>query len=270
MISRGRAQSGVSRNVIRQILSPAEVTRYARQIALEGWGRKAQERLKSSRVLIAGAGGLASSTALHLLAAGVGYLRLVDRSRVSLADLNQQTLYRECDLGKAKVAIAERRLKELNPFAQVEGQAKILTEHNACRLAAGCHLLIDATNHPVTGYFLNQAALKSRLPLLHAWVWGLDGYLTTFWPGSGPCLACAFPEASQGNRHSGGSQAALLGPLPGILGALQALEALRLLGGLAPALLGRLLIFKGEGFQFTEKPVTVNPQCLVCRNLQPL
>ena len=189
-------------------LSPAEVTRYARQMALEGWGREAQEKLKSSRVLIAGAGGLASSVALHLLATGVGAIRMVDQSRVTLSDLNHQVLYRELDLGKAKATVAERRLKDLNPFSLVEGQAKNISEHNISLLSANCNLIIDAMNNPAIGYLLNQAAVKFRLPLIQAWVWEMDGRVTTFWPGQGPCLACAFPEASNGNTP------ALLGPLP--------------------------------------------------------
>jgi molybdopterin/thiamine biosynthesis adenylyltransferase len=249
-----------------EILSPAEITRYSRQIALPGWGRQTQERLKSSRILIAGAGGLASTVALSLLAAGVGSLRLVDGARVSLSDLSHQLLYRECDLGKAKVSIAEKRLKELNPFVQVEGQSRTVSENNSSRLASGCDLLIDATNNPSAGYFLNQAALKFRLPLVHAQVWEMNGRLTTFWPGQGPCLVCAFPQTSQGGRPQV-ANSALFAPLPGIFGALQALEALHILGGKLPLLLGRLLLFEGERFQFTEKPISVNQHCLACRSL---
>jgi adenylyltransferase/sulfurtransferase len=244
-------------------LSPAEVTRYARQMALDGWGREAQEKLKTSRVLIAGAGGLASSVALYLLATGVGSIRLVDQSRVTLTDLNHQILYRERDLGKSKAAIAERRLKDINPFCLVEGQSKTISEHNVSRLASGCDLMIDAMNSASAGHLLNQAAVKFRIPLIHAWVWEMQGRLSTFWPGQGPCLACAFPEASTEAKP------ALLGPLPGILGALQSLEALRILGGLGPALLGRLLSFRGDQFMFTEKPIKPNPHCLVCRRLSP-
>jgi adenylyltransferase/sulfurtransferase len=251
-----------------EILSPAELTRYARQIGLEGWGRRAQERLKSCRVFIAGAGGLASAAAVYLLAAGVGSLRMVDRSRVSLADLNQQILYRECDLGKVRTVIAENRLKEINPFVQVECQARVISEFNVCRLVSGCHLLVDATNNPATGYLLNQAALKLRVPLILGRVWEMDGCLATFWPGQGPCLACAFPEASHGGRPTAPGPP-LLGPLPGILGALQALEAARILSGLPPGLLGRLVFFKGEAIQFSEKQVSINPQCLVCRSANP-
>jgi len=239
-------------------LSPAEVTRYARQITLDGWGREAQERLKSSQVLIAGAGGLASATALYLMAAGLGAMRLVDDSRVTLADLNHQVLFRERDLGKPKAVIAERRLKEINPFVTVESHAKALSPHNLQRLAANCHVLIDASNNAGAGSLLNLAAARQQIPLVLAWVWEMTGLLTTFWPGRGPCLACPSLETPS-NRHP-----ALLSPLPGIMGALQALEALRLLGGLGPALLGRVLIFNGNQFNFTEKIIRPNPQCPVC------
>jgi molybdopterin/thiamine biosynthesis adenylyltransferase len=239
-------------------LSPAELTRYACQTSLEGWGREAQERLKSSRVLMAGAGGLGSAAALYLVAGGLGGIRLVDESRVNLADLNHQILFRERDLGKIKATVAEKRLKEINPFATVESRVKALSEPNVFRLAAGCHLLIDASNDPRSGSLLNLVAVRQKIPLVHAWVGEMTGRLTTFWPGHGPCLACASISPPSGQRP------ALLGPLPGIMGSLQALEVLRLLGGLGPALLGRILIFQGDQFTFTEKSLRPNPQCPVC------
>jgi adenylyltransferase/sulfurtransferase len=245
-------------------LSPAEVTRHTRQITLEGWGRKAQEQVKSSRVLIAGAGGLGCAAALYLLSGGVGALRLVDRSRVSLADLGHQVLYREQDLGKAKASVADRRLKELNSFVQVEPMVKALSPHNVVRLASGCQVLIDATNDAPAGLILNQAAVKLSLPLVHACVWGINGRIATFWPGQGPCLACSLSEVSLSGRP------ALLSPLPGILGALQALEALRILGGLGAPLLGRIWCFDGNSFQFTEKTLKPNPNCPACRTPLPM
>jgi molybdopterin/thiamine biosynthesis adenylyltransferase len=227
-------------------------------MALDGWGREAQERLKSSQVLIAGSGGLASATALYLMAGGLGAIHLVDGSRVTLADLNHQVLFRERDLGKAKATMAERRLKEINPFVRVESHVKVLSEHNVFRLAANCDVLIDASNNAEAGSLLNLVAVRQQIPLIHAWVWEMTGLLTTYWPGRGPCLACASLLTPSSSRP------ALLGPLPGIMGALQALEVLRLLGGLGPALLGRVVIFKGEQFTFTEKIIRANPHCPVC------
>jgi molybdopterin/thiamine biosynthesis adenylyltransferase len=239
-------------------LSPAEVTRYALQMTLEGWGREAQERLKSSQILMAGASGLASATALYLLAGGIGTIRLVDDSRISLADLSHQVLFRERDLDKAKATVAEHRLKEINPFVTVASHVKALSEYNVFRLSAGCNLLIDASNNPGAGALLNLAAVRQKIPLVQAWVWEMTGCLATFWPGQGPCLACAFLEPPAPIRP------ALLGPLPGIIGTLQALEVLRILGGMEPGLLGRVLIFKGNEFKFIEKTIRTNPQCPVC------
>jgi molybdopterin/thiamine biosynthesis adenylyltransferase len=227
-------------------------------MALDGWGREAQERLKSCQVLIAGAGGLASATALYLLAGGIGAIRLVDESRVSLADLNHQVLFRERDLGKAKAVVAARHLKEINSFVMVESHVKELTEHNVFRLAAGCNLLIDASNNPEAGFLLNLVAAREQIPLVHAWVWEMTGCLTTFWPSRGPCLSCALIETPSIIRP------ALLGPLPGIIGSLQAFEVQRILGGMGPALLGRVLTFKGTQFKFTEKTIQSNPQCRDC------
>lgn len=243
-------------------LSPAEITRYARQMAVPEWGREAQERVKSARVLIAGAGGVAATAALHLLAGGLGALRLVDGSRVGLSDLYHHLFFRERDLGKAKATVSEPYLKEVNPFALVETKAKTISKFNVSRLTTGCHLIIDAMHNSLAGFLLNQAAVKLRLPMVQAWGWEMHGCLTTYWPGQGPCLACAYPQLSLG------SPPALMGPLPGILGSLQALEALRILGGLGPALLGRQLTFRGDRFQMLEKSIKLNPQCHVCRHLK--
>lgn len=232
-------------------------------MTLDNWGREAQDRVKSSRVLIAGAGGVGSAAAHHLLAAGVGVIRLVDESRVGLSDLSHQIVFRERDLGKPKALVAASCLRDINPFAAVEGQVKAITQHNVARLAAGFHLLLDATHHPTVSLLLNQAAVKFQVPLIHAWVWDLNGRIGTFWPGQGPCLACDFLLGAFT------AQPALLGPLPGLLGALQALEALRILGGLGPALLGRLLIFNGAQFTFTEKTIRRTPNCPFCLRRPP-
>lgn len=232
-------------------------------MSLKEWGREAQERLKSSQILLAGAGGLASATALYLLAGGAGAIRLVDNTRVGLADLNHQVLFRERDLGKAKANVAEQRLKEINPFVMVRSHAKAITENNVFRLASGCTLLVDASNNPRTGALLNQAAVRQKIPLVHAWVWQMTGRMTTFWARQGPCLACAALESPTAFRP------AFLGPLPGIMGTLLALEVLRILGGLEPALLGRVLTFEGNTFTFCDNFIHRNPQCPICGSKSP-
>lgn len=231
-------------------LSPAEITRYAQQLRLPGWGPEAQEKLKLSRVLIAGVGGVGSAAAFYLLGGGVGALRLVDPARVRLSDLSYQVLYREQDLNKAKATVAEKRLKENNSFTLMESWVKTISAHNVFRLSSGCHLILDATNQAAASLILHQAAAKLRIPLVRAWIRDLTGGLTTFCPGPEPCPAAARPETSQGKPPA---PPALLSPLPGILGALQALEAMRILGGQAPALSGRILCFDGNNLQFVDK-----------------
>jgi molybdopterin/thiamine biosynthesis adenylyltransferase len=216
-------------------------------MSLDGWGREAQERLKSSQVLMAGAGGLASAAALYLLAGGLGALRLVDDSRVSLAGLSHQVLFRERDLDRAKATVAEGRLKEINPFVTVASHVKALSQYNVFRLSTGCNLLIDASNNPETGTLLNLAAVRQKIPLVQGWTGEMTGRLT-----------CAWLEPPSPIRP------ALLGPLPGIIGTLLAFEVLRILGGMEPGLLGRVLIFQGHEFKFIDKPLRANPQCPVC------
>jgi len=244
-------------------LSPAEMARYAGQMALEGWGRRAQERLKSSRVFLTGAAGAAGAAAHQLLAAGVGTLRLVDNSRIRLADLSQQSLFRERDLVKAKAAVAEKRLQQVNPFARVEGQVKALSDANVYRLTSGFHLL--GTSETGTAALLNLAAARHRLPLIWSWTWETEARLTTFWPGRGPCLACVPEDVLVPNSPVMPAQS--LGPLPALVGSLMALEGLRVLGGSGPGLLGRLLIFHGRSFQFLEIPLRCRPDCPVCQGL---
>jgi adenylyltransferase/sulfurtransferase len=229
---------------------------------LEGWGQAAQKRLKASRVLIAGGGGLATAAALYLAAAGVGAIRLVDDSKVTLADLSHPLLFRERDLGKARAVAAAEHLRQVNPFVLVESQVRKISAHSLPRLLADCTLILDSMNKPPGEVLLNRAAVKFRLPVVHARVRGMEGHLTTFWPGKGPCVSCAFPEAPSTADLS------LFPPLPGIMGALQTSEALRLLSGQGPAWLGRVLIFKGDTFRFSENDVKINPECHLCGDLK--
>jgi molybdopterin/thiamine biosynthesis adenylyltransferase len=159
-------------------------------------------------------------------------------------------LYREQDLNKAKATVAERRLKEGNSFALLESQVKVVSAHNVFRLASGCHLILDATNQAAASRILHQAAAQLRIPLVHARTRGWAGGLTTFFPGLEPCPVDALPETCPDEPPA---PAALLSPLPGILGALQTLEAMRILGGQAPSLSGRVLYFDGNNLHFTDK-----------------
>jgi molybdopterin/thiamine biosynthesis adenylyltransferase len=234
-------------------------------MSLGPWDRQAQERLKSSRVFLTSAAGAAGVAAHQLLAAGLGALRLVDASRIILGDLSQQTLFRERDLGKAKAAVAEALLSEVNPFSRVECLAKSLSEANVWRLTAGCHLL--AATDARSAQLLHLPAVRHRLPLVCAFTGSTEVRVTTLWPGQGPCLACVAPDRLGPTSLSAAPPA--LAPVAALAGGLMALEALRLLGGAGPALLGRLLIFRVRDCHFSQESLPRRSLCPLCRNIPP-
>ena len=242
-------------------LSPAELTRYEKQLRLADWGLEAQERLKISRVFIAGAGGLVTSAAFSLVAAGVGHLRVVDVRRISLQDLGDQMLYRERDLNKPKVAVLRQRLQEANPFSAIEGLERKITDHNAAKIIQGADLLLADLNGGQTASVLNRAAIKSRIPLILAWTQEMRGFVITLKPGQGLCLDCtSLPERASQSQ-------ALMAPMSTVLGGLMALEALRILSGSGPMLLERLFGYDAELCHCLEEPIKRKKECLVCQRL---
>jgi molybdopterin-synthase adenylyltransferase len=242
-------------------LSPAELTRYEKQLRLADWGLEAQEKLKTSRVFIAGASALVTSAAFSLVAAGVGHLRMVDVRRVSLQDLGDQMLYRERDLNKPKVAVLRQRLREANPFSEIEGLERTISDHNAVKIIQGVDLLLADLNEGQTAAVLNRAAIKSQIPLILAWTKEMRGFIITLKPGQGLCLDCT----SLTERVS--QSQALMAPMSTILGGLMALEALRILGGSGPVLLERLFGYDGDLCHCLEEPIKRKKECQVCQRL---
>jgi molybdopterin-synthase adenylyltransferase len=176
-------------------LSPAEMTRYEKQLSLADWGVTSQEKIKNSTVIIAGAAGLVSAAAFNLVAAGVGHVRIVDSQRVNLQDLGDQMLYRERDLNKSKVAVLRQRLQEANPFSEIDCLERKVSDHNILRIAQGADLLLADLNEQHIASVLNRAAIKIKIPLVLAWVQGMRGYIITLKPGQGLCLECSsLPE----------------------------------------------------------------------------
>ncbi len=241
-------------------LSPAEVTRYEKQLRLADWGLDAQEKIKTSRVFLAGAGGLVTSAAFSLVAAGVGHLRVVDAGRVALPDLGDQMLYRERDLNKPKVSVLRQRLQEANPFSEIEGLERKISDHNAVKITQGADLLLADLNEDQTASVLNRAAIKSQIPLILAWTQEMRGYIITLKPGQGLCLDCtSLTERASDSR-------ALMAPMSSIMGGLMALEALRILGGCGPVLLERLFGYDGDLCHCLEEPIKRRRECLVCHS----
>lgn len=245
-------------------LSPAELSRYDKQLRLPTWGRLAQERLKTGRVFVAGGSSLVATAAFYLVTAGVGHVRVVDQERVTLSDLGDQVLYRERDLNRPKALILQQRLQEVNPFVQVEGLDRKISEHTILKITAQYDLLLANFQEQRQALILNRAALKYRQPLLLGWLQEWRGYLLTLKPGQGRCLACTSLPAAQS-----GSQG-LMAPLNAIIGGIMALEGLRILGGQEPALLERIFGFDGQKYECFEEALTSLPSCPICgRRHQP-
>ncbi|OGX41116.1 MAG: adenylyltransferase, partial [Omnitrophica WOR_2 bacterium RIFCSPHIGHO2_02_FULL_68_15] len=217
-------------------LTREEQERYQRQMRLEGWGEAGQQRLKQASVLIVGAGGLGSPAALYLAAAGVGTLRICDSDAVELSNLNRQILHAQDRLGINKAQSAQRTLEALNPQIRVVAIAEHLDETNVERVLGDAELILDCLDNFPTRYLLSDTALHRHIPMIHAAVWGLEGRLTVLAPPATPCLRCLYPESPPKETFP------VVGAAPGVLGCLQAMEALKWLTGLGTPLTGRLLV----------------------------
>ncbi len=240
------------------MITSREKERYLRQIAIEGFGEKGQQNLARARVLVAGAGGLGCAVCTYLAAAGVGAIRVVDCGQVELSNLNRQVLYGTADIGKAKAPALQARLRELNAEVRYETFDAAVTTESVSGMLNGMDLVVDALDNLPTRYVLNKACLQKGLPLIHGAVHGFDGQAMTVIPGSGPCLMCLF-----GNSELFGL-IPVVGTAPGIVGCIQATEAIKMLTGLGTPLTGRLLMIDGLEMRITELEVARDPNCPHC------
>jgi adenylyltransferase/sulfurtransferase len=240
------------------MLSEEDRIRYDRQIMLDGIGEEGQEKLLAGTVLIAGAGGLGSAIAYYLAAAGIGTIRIVDRDRVEWSNLNRQILHGEADIGRAKVQSAEEKLKGLNSKIRIEALEAEINEASLPGLIEGCNLILDGMDNFPTRYLLNDEALERGIPFIYGGIQGLMGMTTVILPGRTPCLRCLFPQAPPPQKFP------VLGTTPGIIGLIQAQEAVKYLTGVGRLLAGRLLVYNGLETRFSEIQVEPNPTCPVC------
>ena len=246
------------------VFSAAQKNRYARHIMLPEVGESGQAKLLNSRVLLVGAGGLGSPAGYYLAAAGVGTIGIVDDDVVDESNLQRQILHSTTRLGRPKVESAQQTLRELNPDVQVLGQRVRLGPANALELLRGYDLIVDGADNFPTRYLLNDASLILRIPVVHASIFRFEGQLTSFLPWQGPCYRCLYPEPPPPDLAPSCHEAGVFGVLPGVIGVLQATEAIKLLLGIGESLSGRLMIYEALSAKFREMKLRRAPDCTVC------
>ncbi|MDH4292115.1 MAG: HesA/MoeB/ThiF family protein [Candidatus Bathyarchaeota archaeon] len=242
--------------------SSAELERYDRQIRIEGLGKSGQSKLKKASVIVVGAGGLGCPTSFYLVAAGVGYVAVVDKETVELSNLNRQILHWSNDIGRPKSVSMVEKLRQLNPEVTVKALQKIVTTHNARQLVKDFAVVVDALDNWRTRFLLNKACVKEKIPFVHAGVHALYGQITTILPGKGPCLQCILPKIPPEEEKF-----PVLGAAVGTLGLLEALETIKIITGLGEPLVGRMLHFDAETMSFQEIKVERRRNCPVCGSL---
>jgi sulfur-carrier protein adenylyltransferase/sulfurtransferase len=246
-------------------LDEAKRRRYSRHLLIPEVGEEGQQKLLDSRVLLIGAGGLGSPAGLYLAAAGVGTLGIVDDDAVDETNLQRQIVHSTERLGDAKADSAKRTLEALNPDVSVKVFKERLTSDNVDRiLAEGWDVIIDGADNFPTRYLLNDASVWHRIPVVHGSIFRFEGQATVFKPHEGPCYRCLFPQPPPPELAPSCAEGGVLGVLPGVIGSLQANEALKLTLGIGDPLVGRLLIFDALQGTFTEIALRRDPECPVC------
>jgi adenylyltransferase/sulfurtransferase len=242
-----------------------QVRRYARHIILPGIGGDGQRKLMEARVLVIGAGGLGSPAAMYLAAAGVGTIGLVDFDRVELSNLQRQLLHDTSDVGRSKVDSARDRLTELNPNVEVVGHDTLLSSANAFDVLGGYDVVLDGTDNFPVRYLVNDATQMLGTPLVYGSIYQWEGQASVFLPGrETPCYRCLFPEPPPPGTVPSCAEGGVFGVLPGIVGSIQAVEAIKRVLGVGESLVGKLLLYDAMSSQFTTVKLRWDPDCPVC------
>ena len=245
-------------------LTNEEIQRYGRHLILPEIGQEGQLKLKQARVLIVGVGGLGSPVAIYLTAAGVGTIGLIDPDKVEFSNLHRQVVHFTSDVGKPKVVSAKEKLAELNPAVKVLTYESKFNAGNALPIIKDFDLVIDGTDNFPSRYLINDACVLSGKPFVFGGIFRFEGQCSVFGVTDGPCYRCFFEEPPQPGEVPSCAEAGVIGVLPGIIGLLQAHEAIKLICNIGEPLKGRLLIFDGMNTQFREVKIKKNPTCAIC------
>lgn len=245
-------------------LSHDEILRYSRHLILPDVGTEGQRRLKAARVLLIGAGGLGSPLALYLAAAGVGHIGLVDFDVVDVTNLPRQVLHGTSDVGTPKLVSARKRIAEVNPFVELTTYEEPLTSANALEIFRGYDLVVDGTDNFPTRYLVNDACVLLGIPNVYGSIYRFEGQASVFGTKDGPCYRCLYPEPPPPGLVPSCAEGGVLGVLPGLVGTLQATEAIKLILGIGEPLVGRLLLVDALGATFRTVKVRQDPNCPAC------
>ena len=246
-------------------LTPAQLERYSRHILLPEVGEKGQEKLLKARVLLLGAGGLGSPAALYLAAAGVGTIGLIDADTVDSSNLQRQILHGSQSVGVPKVESGKQRMLDLNPDVKVIPFQERLTSANIDRIFdQGWDVIVDGLDNFPTRYLVNDASVWKDIPVVHGSIFRFDGQVTTFKPKVGPCYRCLYPEPPPAHLAPSCAEAGVLGILPGVVGTIQATEAIKLILGEGEPLIGRLLMYDSLQMKFRNLKLRRDANCPVC------
>lgn len=239
-------------------LTERDQIRYDRQIKIQGIGVGGQLKLKNSKVFIAGAGGLGSPISIYLAVAGVGHITIVDKDKAELSNLNRQILHWDKDANRSKAESAKEKLSAINPDIEVETISTEINDKNALNLIKDSSIILDAMDNFPTRFILNNVALDLKIPFIHGGVWGLEGRVTTIIPYKTACLRCITRENPPKEIFP------VIGVTPGIIGLIEATEAIKYLAGFGKLLENRLLVFDGELLKFHEIEIARDPECPEC------
>ncbi|HEV7668768.1 MAG TPA: molybdopterin-synthase adenylyltransferase MoeB [Thermoanaerobaculia bacterium] len=245
-------------------LDPAEIRRYSRHLILPEVGTEGQKRLKAAKVLMIGTGGLGSPVGLYLAAAGVGTLGLVDFDVVDDSNLQRQVLFGISDVGRPKIEAAASRLADINPHIKIVPYETRLESSNALDLFRDYDLVVDGTDNFPTRYLVNDACVLLGKPNVYGSIFRFEGQVSVFWGAKGPCYRCLFPEPPPPGLVPSCAEGGVLGVLPGIIGALQANEVIKLIVGVGDPLIGRLVLFDALKLRFRELKLRKDPACPIC------
>lgn len=245
-------------------LSNDEIRRYSRHLILPEIGMSGQKKLKGASVLLVGAGGLGAPAAMYLAAAGVGHLGIVDFDVVDESNLQRQIIHGQSTVGKPKLHSAMTRIKDINPFVEVSGYEEPLTSENALRIFADYDVIVDGTDNFPTRYLVNDACVLLGKPNVYGSIFRFEGQASVFYAKAGPCYRCLYPEPPPPGLVPSCAEGGVLGVLPGVIGVIQATEAIKLITGIGEPLIGRLLLYDALEMRFRELKLRKDPACPIC------